>query len=170
MPVRRIGLVAALLLLVAAGCAGAPAETAQLLRSPAVPTGGIAPTTKFTPLSATTVTTPAPVLATDGKTHVTYELLLTNATSAPFTLDTVDVLADQGVVLSLSGPELAAQANLLAAQTGDQGVGDATGSTAPIPGGSTATAAGWPRSTGSCWSRSATPSTGTCSTTSTAPG
>ncbi|MCE3551907.1 M23 family metallopeptidase [Pseudonocardia sp. RS11V-5] len=138
MPARRIGVVAALLLLVVAGCASAPSETAQQLEPPAVPTGGIAPTTKFTPLSATTVTTPAPVLGTDGKTHVTYELLLTNATPAPFTMGKVDVLADQEVVLSLSGPELAAQSNLLAAQTGDEGVGDPTGSAASIPGGGTA--------------------------------
>jgi hypothetical protein len=69
---------------------------------------------------------------------VTYELLLTNATPAPFTMDRVDVLAGREVVLSLSGPGLAGQANLLAAQTGDEGVGDPTGSAASIPGGGTA--------------------------------
>ncbi|WP_433507220.1 M23 family metallopeptidase [Pseudonocardia halophobica] len=138
MPVRRVGVVVVLLLLFAAGCAGAPAEPAQQLRPPEVPAGGIAPTTKFTPLSGATVTTPAPVLGTDGRTHVTYELLLTNATPAPFTMERVDVLAGQQVVLSLSGGELAAQAELLAASTGDEGVGDPTGSAAPIPGGATA--------------------------------
>jgi len=138
MSLRRNGAVVALIMLVSAGCAAAPVETGQSLQPPAVPAGGIAPTTRFTPLAATTLTTPGPVLGTDGKTHVTYELVLTNATPAPFTMEKVDVLAGEQVALSLSGAGLGAQANLLAAQTGDEGVGDPTGSAAPIPGGGTA--------------------------------
>lgn len=132
MSVRRLGL-AAVLLLLAAGCASAP--VAPGLQPPAdVPTGGIAPTTRFNPLAGGTVTTPAPVLGTDGKTHVTYELLLTNATPAPVTVQNVEVLAGDRVVLSLSGPELAAQSTLLSEQSGDPGNGDPTVPAEPIPG------------------------------------
>ncbi|MCF7548109.1 M23 family metallopeptidase [Pseudonocardia sp. WMMC193] len=131
MSVRRFGLIAALVLTATAGCAAAPVEPA--LRPPQVPKGGIAPTTRFTPLAGGTVTTPAPVVGTDGKTHVTYELLLTNATPAPVTVEKVDVLAGGRVVDSLTGPRLAAQSTLLAEQSADPANGDPAAPVTPIP-------------------------------------
>lgn len=51
--------------------------------------------TRFTPLMSSLITTPMPVKGTDDKVHVTYELLLTNATALPFRLDALEV-ADPG--------------------------------------------------------------------------
>ena len=49
--------------------------------------GGYDPSTKFTQLTAMFLTTPAPVEMTDGKVHLTYELVLTNAAPIPFQVD-----------------------------------------------------------------------------------
>ncbi|MFI6155128.1 M23 family metallopeptidase [Kitasatospora sp. NPDC051170] len=74
-----------------------------------------APGTQFTPLTAAVMTEPAPFEATDGRTHVSYELLVTSALSAstPLRLDRVEVLDGRGrrVVGSLGGQELAEAAN-----------------------------------------------------------
>ena len=72
---------------------------------------GISPTTQFTSISAQVLTDPAPVLMSDGKQHLAYELLVTNPTPLPVQLDTVEVrdAADGRVVHSLSGAGLAAQ-------------------------------------------------------------
>ena len=129
-------------LLMVAGCvqpaqpaAGPPPSTA-----PPVPQGGIDPATAFTPVAATTLTTPAPVTGTDGKVHLAYELLLSNASSAGFRLDRVDVLdaAGQQVLLSLAGPQLAAASNLIGGTVGDEGTSDPTGSATVVPGSTTA--------------------------------
>lgn len=117
------------------GTAPASSEAA----TPTVPPGGIDPATVFTPLVSSTLTTPAPVPGTDGRTHLAYELVLTNATAANVRIDSVDVLdaGDQAVLLSLSGPQLTANSNLLGGSTGDEGTAPAaTGTT--VPGAATA--------------------------------
>jgi len=76
----------------AAACTTAPSPAASTAPSgtvapsgaPNAAGGGIAPSTLFTPLVAGTYTTPAPVRGTDGKTHLAYELTLTNALPLPF--------------------------------------------------------------------------------------
>ncbi|MEV6976280.1 M23 family metallopeptidase [Kitasatospora sp. NPDC093806] len=75
----------------------------------------LAPGTRFTPLTAAVMTEPTPLDATDGRTHLSYELLTTSALSGstPVRLDRVDVI-DAGtrqVVGSLSGQALAEAAN-----------------------------------------------------------
>ena len=52
----------------------APAATSGLADD-----GGIDPGTKFSPVFASTLAAPAAVKATDGKVHLAYELLITNA-------------------------------------------------------------------------------------------
>lgn len=64
------------------------------------------PGTAFTPLIASTITTPAPVKGTDEKIHLAYELLLTNATALPYDLKSLEVAdAATGEVLLVIGPE-----------------------------------------------------------------
>jgi len=53
--------------------------------------GGYDPSTKFTQLTAMFLTTPAPVEMTDGKVHLTYELVLTNAAPIPFQVDKIEL-------------------------------------------------------------------------------
>ncbi|WP_341995483.1 M23 family metallopeptidase [Microbacterium sp. LWH7-1.2] len=54
--------------------------------------GGLDAGTRFTPLMSSLITDPMPVTGTDDKIHVTYELLLTNATTLPFRLDGLEVV------------------------------------------------------------------------------
>ena len=74
-----------------------------------------APGAQFTPLTAAVMTEPTPFVATDGKTHLSYELLTTSSlpSSTPLRLDRVDVLdaRTHRVLGSLSGQALAAAAN-----------------------------------------------------------
>jgi hypothetical protein len=72
---------------------------------------GIRPGTQFTSISAQVLTDPAPVLMSDGTQHLAYGLLVTNPTTLPVQLDTVEVqdAADGRVLHSLSGADLAAQ-------------------------------------------------------------
>lgn len=114
---RLIAAVVVTPLLVVAACSApqpGPAA-ASVAAPPSVPPGGIDPNTRFTPVTAATLTSPAPVLGTDGKVHLAYELVLTNATGATFRLDRLDVLdaGNQQVLLSLSGQQLAERSNPL---------------------------------------------------------
>ncbi|MFF7388480.1 M23 family metallopeptidase [Streptomyces scabiei] len=74
-----------------------------------------APGAEFTPLTAAVLTKPTPFVATDGKTHISYELLTTSSlpSSTPLRLDRVDVrdARTDRVVGSLSGQALADAAN-----------------------------------------------------------
>ena len=122
-------LVAAVVVAVAAACTSAPGPTAVTEPAPtASPSGGpnpsgapnpsgggIAPGTLFTPLVAGTYTTPAPVRGTDGRTHLAYELTLTNALPLPFQLARVDIrdAATHTVVQSVTGATLAADVTQL---------------------------------------------------------
>jgi hypothetical protein len=74
------------------------------------PTPGISPGTAFTPVVVSTLTNPEPVQASDGKVHLAYELVLTNAAPFPARIDKVEVLnAVTGrAVLVLTGAALRA--------------------------------------------------------------
>ncbi|MDX3575880.1 MULTISPECIES: M23 family metallopeptidase [unclassified Streptomyces] len=101
------GLAAAVL---AAGMLVASAGQGQAT-GPAAP----APEAQFTPLTAAVLTKPTPFAATDGRTHISYELLTTSAlpSSTPLRLDRVDVrdARTHRVIGSLSGQALADAAN-----------------------------------------------------------
>ena len=107
----------------AAACTTAPAPAASTAPSgtvapsgaPNAAGGGIAPSTLFTPLVAGTYTTPAPVRGTDGKTHLAYELTLTNALPLPFTLQRVDIrdAATHAVIQPVTGATLGADVTQL---------------------------------------------------------
>jgi len=101
------GLAGGVLGAIVAATAIVPAHGAALTALP--------PGTQFTPLTAAVLTEPAPFDATDGKVHLSYELLTTSAlpSSAQVRLDRVDVqdANTQQVIGSLSGQALGGAAN-----------------------------------------------------------
>ena len=81
--------------------------------SPSVTTDAlpIAPT----PILARALTQPVPVPATDGRTHLAYELYLTNAMGQVIDLDSVTVNAGDRELLTLTGADLGNRTRLLGA-------------------------------------------------------
>lgn len=67
-----------------------------------------APIDEFTPVAAQVLATPEPVLASDGRIHVEYELILTNHAYPPAkeTVKRIQVLAGGKVIDSLAGARL----------------------------------------------------------------
>ncbi len=74
------------------------------------------PDWRFTPLIESVLSTPRWFTGTDGKVHLVYELLLTNAMTVPATVGAVAVLdADSGAALArLTGPALQAAMSIVA--------------------------------------------------------
>jgi hypothetical protein len=86
--------------------AGLFAATTLLLVQSARAPGAAAP--QLTPVVASVITAPQPVLAADGRRHLAYELRLLNLSSSEATVERVDAIASGRVVASLSGARLAA--------------------------------------------------------------
>jgi hypothetical protein len=107
------GIAAAVVVLGCVACTGAgggPAPPTGGVPAPAASgsetfKGGIDSTTKFTQLTATLMTTPGPVEMSDGKVHLTYELVLTNVAAVPFRVDGVEMhdAATQALVPGSTG-------------------------------------------------------------------
>ena len=74
---------------------------------------GLRPGTEFSVFSASVLTHPAPVAATDGRVHIAYELVLTNMTRAKLRVDKLEVrdARTHHVLLWLSGKALARDMN-----------------------------------------------------------
>ncbi|WP_370647176.1 M23 family metallopeptidase [Mycobacterium sp. IDR2000157661] len=88
------------------------------------PTQGPVPSVA-TPLIAEAVTEPIPVPATDGKTHLVYEIRLTNVMAEDVTLRSLTVLDRDTALLSLSGDELTDWTRLLGTATPTAKIGPA---------------------------------------------
>lgn len=90
----------------AALLASAAAALALLPTHPAA----AGPVDRFTPIAAEVLTAPEPVLASDGRQHLAYELVLTNHSfpGATVTVRSVQALAGGKVVGALAGKRLAA--------------------------------------------------------------
>ncbi|HEX6601000.1 MAG TPA: M23 family metallopeptidase [Solirubrobacterales bacterium] len=89
-------------------CLLAVAVAVQLAAAPLAPA---APAERFTPVVASVVAPPQPVEASDGRTHLAYELLLINRSFNPpakVTVKGVQTLAGGKAVQSLAGKNLAA--------------------------------------------------------------
>ena len=71
----------------------------------------------LTPIVGSVLAPPMPVAATDGKTHLAYELVLTNASPQDVTLMSVDAVAAGNRLLTLSGEGLAPWTRVLANPT-----------------------------------------------------
>ncbi len=107
--------IAAALVLAGSGALAAPGGTgpATAVRPGGPTTGpgtGIAPGTQFTPLASSVLTTPVPVLGSDGRRHIAYELTLTNVASFPLDVRTVRVRDPlrKATLLTLRGTALRA--------------------------------------------------------------
>jgi hypothetical protein len=87
---------------------------------------GIAPETQFTPLAATVLTNPIPVEGTDAQLHMTYELLLTNASPLNVRVEQLLVGVEDAdrILLSLEGDQLASEMSPLASAPGSEGTED----------------------------------------------
>lgn len=68
----------------------------------------------LTPIVGSVLSPPMPVAASDGKTHLVYELVLTNASPQDVTLTSVDAVAAGNRLLTLSGDGLAHWTRVLA--------------------------------------------------------
>jgi murein DD-endopeptidase MepM/ murein hydrolase activator NlpD len=112
---RLVALVAVMAL--STGVLGATAAFPQPTSETAVAdqaAGGAAnaPTAQLTPLVVSTFARPHPVLGTDNRIHLAYELQLSNIAATTLTIDRVQVLdpsRDARVVDELSGEELASR-------------------------------------------------------------
>jgi len=113
------GLALAATLLLAACTADVPAAETPAAETPAAGSSSgpsatpvadgedLTPETGFTALVASTTTTPAPVLASDGKVHLAYELLLTNAAPLAYAVSTLEVVDPaSGDTLLTIGPDV----------------------------------------------------------------
>ena len=70
-----------------------------------------------TPVIANLVAAPVPVLATDGKIHLAYELQLTNVLNQDVTITSVKVLARDQTLLTLTGDQVADWTRVIGTQT-----------------------------------------------------
>jgi hypothetical protein len=85
---------------------GSPTATAAATSTPVADGEDLTPDTGFTALVVTPTTTPAPVLATDGKVHLAYELLITNAAPVPYALSSLEIVdPDSGDTLRTIGED-----------------------------------------------------------------
>ena len=71
----------------------------------------------ITPVLASVVAAPVPVPATDGKTHLAYELQLTNAMTQDVTITSVKVLAGDQTLLTLAGDQVGKWTRVIGTQT-----------------------------------------------------
>ncbi|AYJ52249.1 M23 family metallopeptidase [Rhodococcus sp. P1Y] len=80
-------------------------------------TSAAEPPPEFTPVLGRVLEAPEPVLATDSKTHLVYELVLTNVLAQPVTLESVEVRSDGDSLLTLDAAELPAWLRVLGSAT-----------------------------------------------------
>ena len=125
MPTRTRSVVAILgaLTLTVASCSSSTESSPETTPSPSS-TPAAAPTAEaqdvpvaVTPVLASVVAAPVPVLATDGKNHLVYELQLTNVTTQEVTITSVKVLARDQALLTLAGDQVGDWTRVIGTQT-----------------------------------------------------
>ena len=89
---------------------------------------GLRPGTKFTAVTAATLTVPAPFEGSDNRIHLAYELLLLNPFAVPVRISQVQVLdaATHRVLLNLAGTALKAEFTPVGSPGGDSRAGSTT--------------------------------------------
>ncbi|WKG03777.1 M23 family metallopeptidase [Mycolicibacterium sp. HK-90] len=95
----RIRYPIAVLALTVAGCSSAQAPEPE-------PTTTSTPPAAVTPVVGSVLAEPVPVAATDGRTHLAYELMLTNTSPANVTLNTLSAATGDRKLLTLTGDSL----------------------------------------------------------------
>ncbi|WP_167107825.1 M23 family metallopeptidase [Mycobacterium sp. DL592] len=102
--------VCALAMLTAVSCTDTTTTTTITSQStvtvPATKTSTASQPAAFTPVVGSVVAEPVPVPATDGKTHLAYEVQLSNMLGQEVTLNSVDVVSGDRTLLSLTGEQL----------------------------------------------------------------
>lgn len=119
-PLARVAGCAAAVL--ALGLVARPADAAELsdgATSAPRPTVGLALAgeVQLTPLLVAPLSQPVPVRGADGRTHLLYELLLTNATRGPVRLGAITVRGDGEVLATIPAEEAARSLQLLGERT-----------------------------------------------------
>ncbi len=99
------------------GCSASADRFHEVGRPPSATTSATAVPVAVTPVIASVVSAPVPAPATDGKTHLAYELMLTNTLSQEVTLTSVAVHAGDQTLLVLSGDRLGYWTRVLGAPT-----------------------------------------------------
>lgn len=74
--------------------------------STSAPTAAATPVEAFTPVLASVLAPPIPMPSTDGRTHLAYELVLTNALSQSITIDEVEVRSESGTLMTLAADDI----------------------------------------------------------------
>ncbi len=98
----------------------AQSPTATTASTPEVPVA-------VTPVLAGVVSSPIPAPATDGKTHLAYELELTNVMSQDVTVTSVNVVADDQKLLTLTGDQVSKWMRVIGTQTPTNKLGPGQG-------------------------------------------
>lgn len=107
--------------------------------------GGIDPGTSFTPVFTQTMTVPTAAEASDGALHLAYELLITDATALPMTIERIEVrdASTQRSLLIKSGTTLRTDLTPVSGPRGDEGTTDPSSSKRPGTLGSSETWVVW---------------------------
>ena len=120
---RTIAAVLGALTLTVASCSSSTQSSQETTPSPST-TPAAAPTPEpqdvpvaVTPVLASVVAAPVPVLATDGKIHLAYELQLTNAMTQDVTITSVKVLARDQTLFTLAGDQVGDWTRVIGTQT-----------------------------------------------------
>ncbi len=120
---RTIAAVLGALALTVASCSSSTQSSQETTPSPST-TPAAAPTPEpqdvpvaVTPVLASVVAAPVPVLATDGKIHLAYELQLTNAMTQDVTITSVKVLARDQTLFTLAGDQVGDWTRVIGTQT-----------------------------------------------------
>jgi hypothetical protein len=105
---RTIAAVLGALALTLVSCSSSTESRQETTQTPSTATssGSESLPVAVTPVIASVVAAPVPVPATDGKTHLAYELQLTNTLGQEVTLTSVAVLAGDQTLLTLAGDNL----------------------------------------------------------------
>ena len=117
--IRTIAAVLGVLALTIASCSPSTQSSQETAQSPSA-TADAAPRdvpVAVTPVIATVVAAPVPVLATDGKNHLAYELQLTNMLTQDVTITSVVVLAGDQTLLTLTGDQVGDWTRIIGTQT-----------------------------------------------------
>ncbi len=116
---RTIAAVLGALVLTIASCSSSTESSQETTQSPST-TANAAPQdvpVAVTPVLASVVAAPVPVPATDGKTHLAYELQLTNVLTQDVTITSVEVLAGDQTLLTLAGDQVGDWTRIIGTQT-----------------------------------------------------
>lgn len=117
MPIRaRTVVVAGAFALALASCSSSSTESTNGTQTSSAATTSALPVV-VTPVLASVVAAPVPVPATDGKTHLAYELQLTNVLDQEVTLTSVAVRAGDRTLLTLTGDQVGYWTRIIGTQT-----------------------------------------------------